>query len=121
MGMLIEGSDVNANRYSVLNNAYVKMGAPIDVTHTMTISREIEYEEMTDQLRVKYQDSQRGPINGYASINQKSVMYDSKTPVKTDEVSPVANKTKESQVARPPPKKKWIKEYLGELYITIPT
>lgn len=142
MGILMETAKVNlvtaSYRASGAEAAelYVAMGAPgeafyTDTLHTIAINtRETEFGSIVEPVPITLKaykpfHPHGHPINGYGLPQSVISSAPPARPAETDKPfaarsnpSPAKEESKDRDVARPPPKKKWIKEYLGECSIT---
>ncbi|KAH9641323.1 hypothetical protein HF086_013305 [Spodoptera exigua] len=142
MGILMETTEVKLGtagyrRRRVQPELFGAMGAPgeyyADTLHTIAINtRETEFGSIVEPIPItlkaykQLQAHHHGhPINGYGYPQQQVItslvaasrVHETERPTTSQNLttSPVKEEVKDAQkVTRPPPKKKWIKEYLEE-------
>ncbi|XP_063368635.1 max-binding protein MNT-like [Cydia amplana] len=132
MGILMESSEVNlcTARYASGTEVFGAMATPSnyysDTIHTIAINtRETEFGKIVEPIPITlkaYQHFQAHghAIHGYGFPQQMLTALtvpripDDEKPSTSSQTTPSKEKTKDHQTVRPPPKKKWIKEYLEE-------
>lgn len=129
----MESSEVNVRTSNFRGTElFGAMGTPGDTfyseaVHTIAINtREPEFGKVVEPIPITikaYQQYQGHAINGYGFPTQQMIALTSAPRIPEiqkpstssfTQISPVKEEPKETQTVRPPPKKKWIKEYLGK-------
>ncbi|KAJ2942941.1 hypothetical protein O0L34_g15131 [Tuta absoluta] len=142
MGILMEATEVNLGTASYRSRRpqqefFGAMGTPnefFETVHTIAINtRETDFGSIVEPIPITLKTYKKfeaaianNPINGYgyppqmvtslAPAAPAARMYDERpsSSIPSIQPSPVKEEPKDSQTVRPPPKKKWIKEYLEE-------
>ncbi|XP_063541173.1 max-binding protein MNT-like isoform X2 [Cydia strobilella] len=133
MGILMESSEVNlcTARYASGTEVFGAMATPSDyysdTIHTIAINtRETEFGKIVEPIPITLKAYQQFQAHGHAihgygfpqqmltALTVPRIPDDAEKPSTSSQTTPSKEETKDHQTVRPPPKKKWIKEYLEE-------